>query len=218
MKQLSGPTLDPAAGNAAKSLVIFLHGYGADGNDLIDIGRMWSTELPDTAFAAPHAPDPCAMAPVGRQWFPLQRLEPDEFRIGVYQAAPLLAAYIDAERARHTLPMSAVALVGFSQGTMMALHAGLRLPEPVAGIVGYSGALAAPESLQAEMTSKPPITLYHGDQDEVVPVSATHDATKFLNAANVEVSAQICPGLGHGIDQIGLVGGLAFLKDKLPTV
>src|SRR5665213_1144241 len=149
---------------AAKQLVVFLHGYGADGNDLIDIGRAWQGLLPDAAFVSPHAPNPCGQAPVGREWFPLTFRDPNERWIGVNQAAPMLGRFLDAELQRHKLPPEALALVGFSQGTMMALHVGLRRAVAPAAIVGFSGLLVAPpdgnvEALAAEITSRPPVLL-----------------------------------------------------------
>ena len=125
MAELNGPSLEPKSGKA-KRLVVFLHGYGADGNDLIDIGRAWQPILPDTAFVSPHAPEPCGQAPVGRQWFGLTFRDPDERWLGVNKAAPALNDFLDKELARRQLPPSALALVGFSQGTMMSLHTGLR--------------------------------------------------------------------------------------------
>src|ERR1700739_3914522 len=137
--ELTGPRLAPRSRGPARSLVIFLHGFGADGNDLIEIGRAWQPLLPDTAFVSPHAPEPCAGAPMGRQWFALTFRDPDQRWRGVNAAAPILDAFLGAELARRKLPPSALALVGFSQGTMMALHVGLRRETPMAAIVGYSG-------------------------------------------------------------------------------
>src|SRR6266576_6789584 len=140
---LDGPRLEPRGGEARR-LVVFLHGYGADGNDLIDIGRAWQELLPNAAFVSPHAPEPCGQAPTGRQWFPLTFRDPNERWIGVNKAAPGLERFIDAELGRHQLPPSALALVGFSQGTMMALHVGLRRPVAPMAIVGYSGICVIP--------------------------------------------------------------------------
>ena len=141
--ELDGPRLSPRSGTA-RQLVIFLHGYGADGNDLIEIGRAWQPLLPDAAFVSPHAPEACGQAPVGRQWFALTFRDPNERWVGVNKAAPVLERFIDAELARHRLPPQALALVGFSQGTMMALHVGLRRAVAPAAIVGYSGLLVVP--------------------------------------------------------------------------
>ena len=127
---IDGPRVAPASGKAAKQLVVFLHGYGADGNDLIDIGRYWSAALPDAAFASPHAPEPCAEAPIGRQWFPLSQRNPSEMWRGAVGARPQLDAFLDAELKALGLDDGALALVGFSQGTMMALHTGLRRSRP----------------------------------------------------------------------------------------
>ncbi len=216
--QIDGPRLEPRSG-AARRLVVFLHGYGADGNDLIEIGRAWQALLPDTAFVSPHAPEPCAGAPMGRQWFALTFRDPDERWRGVNAAAPILNAFIDAELARRKLPPSALALVGFSQGTMMALHVGLRRPTPPAAIVGYSGLFvlpddAGPEVVAGEIKSRPPVLLIHGDRDELIPVQALFHATQALAALEVPTEWHISPGIGHGIDQEGLRHGGEFLARR----
>jgi phospholipase/carboxylesterase len=216
--QLDGPRLEPRSG-AARRLVVFLHGYGADGNDLIEIGRAWQQLLPDTAFVSPHAPEPCAGAPTGRQWFALTFRDPDERWRGVNAAAPTLNAFLDAELARRKLPPSALALVGFSQGTMMALHVGLRRPTPPAAIVGYSGLFvlpnnAAPDVVAGEIKARPPVLLIHGDQDELIPVQALFHATQALAALEVPAEWHISPGIGHGIDQEGLRHGGEFLARR----
>src|SRR6201991_4652390 len=138
--EIDGPRLEPRGGQARR-LVVFLHGYGADGNDLIDIGRAWRGLLPHAAFVSPHAPEPCGQAPTGRQWFPLTFRDPNERWLGANKAAPVLNEFLDAELKRRNLPPSALALVGFSQGTMMSLHVGLRRTSPPLAIVGYSGLL-----------------------------------------------------------------------------
>ena len=216
MAELDGPRLAPRSGKA-KHLVVFLHGYGADGNDLIDIGRAWQSLLPDTAFVSPHAPQPCGQAPTGREWFPLTFRDPGERWTGVNSAAPALNAFLDAELARHALPPSALALVGFSQGTMMALHVGLRRAVPPAAIVGYSGMLVVPEDVEpekfaAEIKVRPPVLLVHGDQDPLIPVQALFHAAQGLAALDVPAEWHISPGVGHGIDQEGLRQGGEFLK------
>jgi phospholipase/carboxylesterase len=216
--ELNGPRLEPPSGQA-KRLVVFLHGYGADGNDLIDIGRAWQGILPDTAFVSPHAPHPCGQAPTGREWFPLTFRNPDERWIGCNAAAPALDQFLDAELARRKLPASAMALVGFSQGTMMALHAGLRRPQAPAAIVGYSGIFvlpneAGPEAVAGNIKSKPPVLLIHGDQDELIPVQALLMGSQALAALEVPVEWHISPGVGHGIDQEGLRHGGEFLTGR----
>jgi phospholipase/carboxylesterase len=216
--QLDGPRLEPKSGTA-KNLVVFLHGYGADGNDLIDIGRAWQGLLPDTAFVSPHAPRPCGQSPMGREWFPLTFREPNERWTGVNAAAPALQAFLDAELNRRDLPPEALALVGFSQGTMMALHVGLRRAVAPAGIVGYSGMLVAPEELDpeafmAEITSRPPVLLVHGDQDQVIPVQALMHAAQGLAALGVPSEWHVSTGIGHGIDQDGLRYGGEFLAKQ----
>jgi phospholipase/carboxylesterase len=202
--------------------VVFLHGYGADGNDLIDIGRAWQQYLPQAAFASPHAPEPCGQEPVGRQWFPLTIRDPNERWLGVNKAAPGLQRFLDAELGRHKLPPSALALVGFSQGTMMALHVGLRRVTAPAAIVGYSGLLVVPpdgnlEALAAEIKSRPPVLLVHGDQDDLIPAQALFQATQGLAALGVSAEWHLSAGIGHGIDAEGLRHGGEFLARRFTT-
>jgi len=220
MAELDGPRLEPRAGGAARQLVVFLHGYGADGNDLIEIGRAWQGLMPHAAFVSPHAPEPCGQAPTGRQWFPLTFRDPNERWTGVNQAAPTLEKFLDAELARRNLPPSALALVGFSQGTMMALHVGLRRATAPLAIVGYSGLLvvppnANPESFAAEIKSRPPVLLVHGDSDDLIPVQALFHASSGLGALDVPVEWHISQGIGHGIDQEGLRHGGEFLARRM---
>jgi phospholipase/carboxylesterase len=210
MTLLDGPRL-PARNGAARHLVVFLHGYGADGNDLIGIGRQWSQLLPDAAFVSPHAPEPCGMSPMGKQWFALTFRDPDERWRGVNQARPALDAFLDAELQRHSLDESKLALVGFSQGTMMALHIGLRRKSAPACIVGYSGVLVGDEHLKAEATQSPPVLLVHGDQDEVIPPQALFLSAQGLGAAEVPVEWHMSQGIGHGIDPEGLMHGVSFI-------
>ena len=219
--ELDGPRLNPRSG-AARQLVVFLHGYGADGNDLIDIGRAWQQYLPQAAFVSPHAPEPCGQAPVGRQWFPLTLRDPNERWLGVNKAAPGLQRFLDAELERHKLPPSALALVGFSQGTMMALHVGLRRVAAPAAIVGYSGLLVVPpegdlEAFAAEIKSRPPVLLVHGDQDDLIPAQALFQATQGLAALGVSVEWHLSTGVGHGIDAEGLRHGGEFLARRFTT-
>ena len=218
MADLDGLRLEPRSGKA-RQLVVFLHGYGADGNDLIEIGRAWAGLLPDAAFISPHAPRPCGQAPMGREWFPLTFRDPDERWTGVNAAAPQLNMFIDTELKRRNLPNSALALVGFSQGTMMALHVGLRRAESPAAIVGYSGMLVIPEEIDpdkfaGEIVNRPPVLLVHGDQDQLIPVEALMHAAQGLAAFEVPVEWHISPGVAHGIDQEGLRQGGEFLARR----
>ena len=213
---ITGPRLAPASGTA-KQLVVFLHGYGADGDDLIEIGRQWQRWLPDAAFVAPHAPELLPGQPAGRQWFALTFRDPHERWRGVNHAAPGLEAFLEAELARAQLPASKLALVGFSQGTMMALHLGLRRLQPPAAIVGYSGLLVleegkGPESLAGQVRAKPPILLVHGDRDEVIPLDALFMSADALAAAEVPCEWHLSVGVGHGIDAEALRHGGLFLR------
>jgi phospholipase/carboxylesterase len=217
---LDGPRIEPRAGGAAHQLVVFLHGYGADGDDLIEIGRAWQPVMPHAAFVSPHAPHPCGQAPMGREWFPLTNRAQDERWTGVNSAAPALERFLDAELTRRNLPPTALALVGFSQGTMMALHVGLRRATAPLAIVGYSGLLVTepditPEALEADITSRPPILLVHGDSDELIPPQALFMTTNSLATLGVPVEWHLSAGIGHGIDQEGLRQGGEFIARRL---
>jgi phospholipase/carboxylesterase len=210
---LDGPRHGP--GEGARALVVFLHGLGADGNDLISLAPLLEPLLPGSAFVSPHAPFPCDMAPMGRQWFSLQDRDADVLLAGVRAVAPSLDAFLDAELARHGLGDDRLALVGFSQGTMTALHTALRRPRPCALVVGYSGALLKPEILGEEIASRPPVLLVHGDADPVVPFEAMPLAEEAMQLNGVPVAAYRRPGLAHGIDQEGLQLGAAALVQHL---
>jgi phospholipase/carboxylesterase len=209
-KPLSGPRLPPARG-AATHLVVLCHGYGADGNDLIGLAPHWQRLMPTAAFVAPNAPEPCAGAPTGYQWFPINRLDPSEMQRGVESAAGLLNNFLDAELARLELTPDRLALVGFSQGTMMSLHVGLSRPGKPAAIVGFSGLLAAGAGLAPLGADTPPILLVHGDADQMIPVDAMLASAITLGAAGATVQWHIAPGIGHSIDETGLEMAGAFL-------
>ena len=218
--ELDGPRLAPAAGGAPKQLVVFLHGYGADGNDLIALGREWAPLLPNAAFVSPNAPEPCAMAPMGRQWFDLSMGDMSIIAAGVKRATPALNAFLNAELNRQGLTADSLALVGFSQGTMMALAVGLTRAARPRAIVGYSGALATVEDLPPPGQG-PAILLVHGDMDEVIPVEALTMAREALGQAGLSVQWHISRGIGHGIDADGLRLGGDFLKrafEETPVV
>jgi phospholipase/carboxylesterase len=203
---LSGPTLPPARGPATH-LVVLVHGYGADGNDLIGLAQHWQGLLPTVAFAAPNAPTRVPGSS-GYQWFPISRLDPHETKKGVEFAAPVLDEYLDAELKRLNLPPERLALAGFSQGTMMSLHLGLRRAVKPAAIVGFSGLLPSEPPQLAEF---PPILLTHGDQDQVISPQALFMAATQLGAAGAGVQWHLAPGMGHGIDPEGLMIAGGFL-------
>ncbi len=230
VRNLDGPRLPPRQGGA-QQLVVLLHGYGSDGNDLIELARHWAGLLPQAAFAAPHAPGLVpgmeAMSG-GRQWFALNEYDPGLLRrdprraAGIYekllagaeQAAPSLNAFLDAELARHALPPERLALVGFSQGTMMALHVGLRR-QSLAAILGYSGALVGAARLKDQVRQpSPPILLIHGSDDDVVPREAMFDSLNGLAGAGIPARWHLCLGLPHSIDQEGLLLGGHFLAQS----
>jgi phospholipase/carboxylesterase len=213
---LNGPGVLPASG-APDSLVIFLHGYGSNGEDLIALAPFFQAAVPQAAFLSPNAPQDCEGAPGGYQWWPILDMSREERAYGAYHAAFAVNATIDAMLARFGLPEDRLVLVGFSQGTMMALEVGLRRERQIAGIIGYSGMVADPGRLEAEIRSRPPILLVHGDEDPVLPVANFHEAEALLERLALPVTAHVSPGLGHSIDQSGLRLGAEFLKRVLPS-
>ena len=211
---LTGPRIEPIGGGPARSAVLLLHGYGADGNDLIGLAAEWAPALPETLFYSPHAPFPCEAAGFGRQWFGFQNKRQDLVALEVATAARIIDREVDGFLKELKLPPGRLVLAGFSQGAMMALHIGLRRAEPVAGILAYSGLLMAPELLEMQIRSKPPVLLIHGDRDELIPVQALFHATQALAALEVPTEWHISPGIGHGIDQEGLRQGGEFLARR----
>ena len=212
---LSGPSRPPASGGRPSRLVILLHGLGADGNDLIGLAPYWAPLLPTTEFLSPNAPFPCDMAPYGYQWFSTQDRRPAAVLAGVRAAAPFLHAFIDDALAKRGLDDADLALVGFSQGTIMSLFVGLRRNQPVAGIVGFSGRLLAPELLSSELRSRPRTLLVHGTDDPLVPYESLAAAETALKNSGVSVETLSCAGIGHSIDENGLRRGGSFLKAVL---
>ena len=207
MAPLSGPRL-PAAKGQASELVVLLHGYGADGNDLIGLASHWRDRMPGAEFVAPNAPDRVPGAPAGFQWFPISHLDPHEMRNGVAMATSAIAEFLDAELLRLGLPPERLVLAGFSQGAMLALHLGLSRATPPAAIIGFSGMLATPPP---EGKPRPPVLLTHGDADTVIPVNALFAAATALGRAGVPVQWHLAPGMGHGIDPQGLALAGTFL-------
>ncbi len=211
---LNGPELAPKRGSV-KQLVIFLHGYGSNGDDLIGLAPLMRDALPDAQFLSPNAPTPCGMGGPGFEWFQLMDRSAPARLAGTQAAAPVLDAYITAQCERFGLAERDIALVGFSQGTMMSLHAAPRRKAALAGVVGYSGRLIDDGALAREIASRPPMLLVHGTQDEIVPYQGLELSKAALEALDVPVETVTCPGLGHGIDPAGLAAGGAFLQKVL---
>lgn len=207
-----------ARSGKAKSLVVFLHGYGADGADLLGLADPLAPHLPDTVFVAPDAPEPCAGNPMGRQWFGIPWMDgtpEEEAKAGVARSAEDINAFLDARLAAEGLGPEALALVGFSQGAMMSLHVAPRRDPAVGAVVAISGRLLAPELL-GEVKTRPPVMLIHGDRDPVVPFAEMDRAAEALAAAGFDVYGHIMEGTPHGIAPDGLSVTMQFLKEQLP--
>jgi phospholipase/carboxylesterase len=202
---VDGPRVGPLSGTA-RSLVILAHGYGSNGEDLIGLVPHWREALPDTVFVSPNAPEICPGAPGGYQWWGFGGADR---AAGVRTAAPVLDAFIDAELARYGLTEDRLALVGFSQGTMLSLYVAPRRARQIAGVVGLSGALIGADD--EALKTRPPILLVHGDEDPMVPVDAFHKALETLERQGFEVTSHVSPGLGHGVDLAGVTLSKRFL-------
>jgi phospholipase/carboxylesterase len=199
--------LPPASGGPPRQLVVILHGYGADGEDLIALGQVWRQVLPDALFIAPNAPEPCDGNPFGYQWFPLDLDRPASRLLGAPKARPLIEDFLKELWDQTGLGPAETVLAGFSQGAMMALHVGVQLDEPLAGIVAFSGALIPPR----HYASRPPVRLFHGDLDTVVDPGLSRDALAALRAEGYDAALTLSPGIGHSISPEALEAATAFL-------
>ncbi len=204
----------PASGGKAKQLVLILHGWGADGPNLIDLADIFARALPDAHFIAPNAPFVCEVNPYGFQWFSLMDRQPQHMLDGTRKAVDILNGFIDEQLADLGLDNSKLALVGFSQGTMTALHLAMRRNPPIASVVGFSGALIGSDVLAKEIVARPPVCLIHGNADDVVPYTSLAHATDVLKNHGLNVTPHTRPFLGHSIDMEGIAIAAEFLRDK----
>jgi phospholipase/carboxylesterase len=214
LPHLSGPARHPTSGKV-KQLVVLLHGWGADGPNLIDLGDALSPVLPDALFVAPNAPFPCEANPYGYQWFSLMDRQPQHMFAGVAQAADIVNHFVDHALDDLELDNSRLAFIGFSQGTMVALHVAMRRAPAIAGVVGFSGSLIGADNLAKEITARPPICLIHGEADDIVPFKSMGMAVDTLKNHGVAVESHARPFLGHSIDMDGLKAAGEFLQKQL---
>lgn len=214
-QKLSGPMLPPKSGRMPKQLVVLLHGYGSDGNDLIALGAHWQQALPEALFVSPNAPDPCAENPFGYQWFPLDLDRTISRVAGAPLAREVIADFLIDLWAQTGLSARDTVLVGFSQGAMMALHVGLLLDQAPLGIVSFSGALIPPDGFESGLGTKPPVCLIHGDLDQVVDPRLSQEAAIALQTHGYDVSYHVSPGIAHGISPDGLNFATSFMLAQL---
>lgn len=211
MKIVNGASLQPRSGGKPKQIVLLLHGFGSNGQDMISLAPTWQQALPDALFLAPHAPQR-SIAGIGYQWWALSDISPRALALGVVSAAPAIEAFIDRKLDQYGLTNADLAIVGFSQGTMIALHVGLRRKQRVAAIVGYSGMLTGGAELKHEIQSRPPVLLVHGSHDAIVPVAALHTAEAELKRLEVQVTTHVSNGIEHTVDPVGLRLGCEFVR------
>ena len=209
-KIVNGSSLQPLSGGRPKHIVVLLHGYGSSGADLISLAPHWQHALPNALFLAPNAPQRFGIG-TGYQWWALNAFTEQALAAGAALGGPAIDAFIDRKLDQYELRESDLALVGFSQGTMMALHVGLRRKRQIAAILGYSGMLTGAATLSHESITKPPVLLVHGSADPIVPVAALHAAKGELERLRINVTCHISNGLGHSVDLVGLELGGEFL-------
>lgn len=214
-KIVNGASLKPRSGAPPSSIVLLLHGFGSSGSDMIALAPAWQEALPDTLFLAPHAPERCGLLGRGYQWWGLSGFAPSALAAGAASAAPAIDAFLDRKLAQYGLTEADLALVGFSQGTMMALHIALRRPRAAAAVVGYSGMLAGTAGLEHDFVT-PPVLLVHGTADPVVPIAALHMSESKLKRLGVAVTTHISYGVAHSVDPVGLRLGRDFIAEALP--
>ncbi len=212
---LDGPHQPPRSGGKAKQLILLLHGWGADGANLIDLADAMNDAVPDAHFIAPNGPEVCEVNPYGFQWFSLQNRDPKVMLEGLKKSEKILNHYIDSTLDELELGDKDLALVGFSQGTMLALHTALRRPVPMGAVVGFSGALIAGDVLAKASVSKVPVSLIHGQYDDVVPYASLAQAANALTEFGINVETHTRPMLGHSIDMPGIEAAKDFLKKNL---
>ncbi len=216
-RPLAGPAFGPVSGGAPEWLFVLLHGLGADGHDLIGLAPHLAEILPGARFVSPDGPEPCDMAPFGRQWFSLQDRDIGVLHMALERARADLDPFVDAELARFALPPERLVLGGFSQGAMTALHVGLRRRPGPAAILAFSGMLVGRNRLADEIESHPPVLIVHGTDDEIMPVARAAEAEAALTAEGIDVQAHVLEGLGHGIDERALALARRFLKRVVRT-
>ena len=212
---ISGPIIEPSSGNSPKQMIIFVHGYGADGNDLIGLANYFQSTLPEAIFLSPHAPEACSMNPSGYQWFDLTSTDPAVLWSKILVAADHLNEFIDSKLLEYNIAEENLALIGFSQGTMMSLHVSLRRKNTMAAVLGYSGRLIGADLLKDDLISKPSIYLIHGDQDPMVPYQESLTAEKVLKKYSIDIKTHISEHTQHSIAEDGLRIGVDFLASKL---
>jgi phospholipase/carboxylesterase len=212
---LSGPMLAPKSGGQPKQLMVILHGYGADGQDLISLGYEWREIWPDMLFVAPNAPDVCEQNPGGFQWFPLRTNRIAGRIEGVSNARPVLVNFLIDLWSQTGISPANTVLAGFSQGAMMSLHVGTSLDQQLAAVVAFSGAFVPADGFGDAKFAKPPVALIHGDQDGVVEPKLSKEAADALLADGFDVSLHFSRGVGHGIAPDGLAFATSFLLASL---
>ena len=197
------------------SLVVLLHGIGADGFDLVPLAEFWSSTLKKTKFYSLHAPEAYKLAPSGRQWFDLEDRDQTRILKEIELVKPIIVNFLEKKLKKNNLSYKDIVFVGFSQGTMVALNLALTIKKEIMGVLGYSGGVILTKSGKIEICSKPNICLVHGNDDEVVPKKMMETTKEVLIQNNINTKAHLIKNMGHGINQEGLEIGQNFLVKYL---
>jgi len=215
MNEISGPFKLPFGKELPQKMVVFLHGVGADGYDLLSLSDEFVEALPPSVFLAPNAPFSYDMFPMGYQWFSLKEYTEDKLYEGIKVALPILQNYIEQNLVKYQLNFKDLILIGFSQGAMMAVQLALRLPEACQAVISYSGAIVKPDILAQEIKSKPPIMLFHGDKDQVLPAENLFNADQALEKMGIPARSYLLENVGHSISLEAIEMSQNFLKELI---
>jgi phospholipase/carboxylesterase len=210
---VEGPMISALSCGKPVFLVVLLHGPGENGQSIIDHALNWAPTIIKADFLAVEAP--FQRGGDGRYWFEAEDDSPEAINAGLAALAHDFDRFLDEALARRRLPDSHLALVGFSHGAMLALHVGLRRAKPLACILAFSGALHDNEALVRELGAPTPVLFIHGDEDPVIPIEAMRATRNALKPFNVPTKALRRPGLGHAMDDDGVVVAGDFLTEHV---
>lgn len=207
----SGPTTGAAKESSPQQLIILLHGENSSGENFIEFGKTLSSALPRAVFVAPNAPLPHGKEPGKRLWFEIVGKSADAILNGMEKITPSLNDFIDDQIEKYGVQDHNVALIGFSQGAMLALHVGLRRKKRLGAIVSCSGTLIGAKHLRQELASRPSVFFIHGKDDQTVPAERVLDSVAKLMELNVPAELRFCFGVGHAINKDGMIHGASFM-------
>ena len=210
--KLNGRIVNLAKDEKPEKMVVFLHGVGSNADDLISLADDFSLIFPKAVFLSPNAPFPYDLYPMGYQWFSLKDYSFRAMSRGIEIAIPILQLFIEENLAKYDLNFCDLVLIGFSQGTMMALQIAPRFKESCFAVIGFSGALINFNQLIKEQKSNPPICLIHGDIDQVVTIDRHFESVNALKNIGLLKEEHVIKNMEHSINLEALTKAMKFLK------